>query len=181
MAEPYIGEIRAFGFIFNPRGWVKCDGQLLPISAYEALYSIVGTIYGGDGQSTFAVPNLQGRVPMHWGNGPGGFNTQVGEVQGAPSVTLQTSQMPAHTHAITGVDVPSGGVPERTAKPDATCFIGPSQNPNGAWNQTPTSVTAPFSSRAISTQGGSQPHENQQPYLVINFCMATEGIYPSRN
>src|SRR5262249_3659539 len=98
MAEPYIGEVRCFGFNFQPRGWAFCNGQLLQIAQFEALYALLGTIYGGDGVSTFGLPNLQGQIPMHWGNGPGGFNTTIGQVQGSPTVTLTTAQIPAHNH-----------------------------------------------------------------------------------
>jgi microcystin-dependent protein len=181
MANPYIGEIRCFGFNFAPVGWAFCNGQLLSIAQNEALFAIIGTTYGGDGQTTFGLPNLQGQIPMHWGNGPGGFNTSIGQVQGTTSVTLTTNQIPAHTHSVTAMEVPSGGVPERTAVPNSNTYFGPTQPPNAAYNLTPPSVTAAFSSKAIATQGGSQPHDNMQPYLVLNFCIALEGIFPSRN
>jgi microcystin-dependent protein len=181
MATPYIGEIRCFGFNFAPLGWAFCNGQLLDISQNAALYSIIGTTYGGDGVTTFGLPNLQGQIPMHWGNGPGGFNTSIGEVQGTPNVTLTTNQIPIHTHTVIGMEVPSGGGPERTAVAAGNTYLSDSQPPNGAWQLAPSSVTAAFSNKAISGQGGSQPHDNMQPYLVLNFCIALEGIFPSQN
>src|SRR6266852_3546104 len=165
MASPYVGEIRCFGFNFAPQGWAFCNGQLLSIADNTVLFSIIGTTYGGDGNTTFGLPNLQGQIPMHWGNGPSGFNTVVGQVQGTPSVTLLTAQIPIHTHTVTAMEVPSGGAPERTAIPANNSFLGPSQPPNGVYQKTPASVTAAFSNKAISIQGGSQPHDNMQPYL----------------
>src|SRR6266852_1559810 len=174
MASPYVGEIRCFGFNFAPQGWAFCNGQLLSIADNTVLFSIIGTTYGGDGNTTFGLPNLQGQIPMHWGNAPGGFNTIIGQVQGQSSVTLTTSQIPIHAHTVIAVTVPSGGVPERTAVPASNTFLSESQPPNGAYQKTPTSVTAAFSPKAISAQGGSQPHDNMQPYLVLNFCIALE-------
>jgi microcystin-dependent protein len=179
MASPYIGEIRCFGFNFAPVDWAFCNGQLLPISQFEALYAIIGTIYGGDGVTNFALPNLQGQIPMHWGNGPGGFNTQIGQVQGVTSVTLTTQQIPTHNHTITVAEVQSGGQPERIAQPNGNAWIAQSA-PDGMYNKTPT-VNAPFSGKTIGLQGGSQAHDNMQPYLVLNFCICLNGIFPSRN
>ena len=179
MASPYVGEIRCFGFNFAPQGWAFCNGQLVPISENDALFAILGTTYGGDGVVTFGLPNLQGRIPMHWGNGPGGFNTAIGEVQGAPTVTLTTNQISVHTHTIIAMGVPSGGIVERTATPDETTFLADS-TPDALWNKTPT-VNAPFSPNTIGPTGGSQPHENTQPFLVLNFCIALFGIFPTRN
>jgi microcystin-dependent protein len=181
MASPYIGEVRCFGFNFAPQGWALCNGQLLPIANFNALFAVIGTIYGGDGQTTFALPNLQGRVPMHWGNGPGGFTTSIGQVQGTEQYTLATSEMTAHNHTITAMQVPAGGIVERTNTPSATTYLSDSQNPNFAWNSAPPALDAPFSGKAITIQGSSQPHENRQPLLVINFCIALDGIFPSRN
>jgi microcystin-dependent protein len=180
MAEPYLGEIRCMGFNFQPQGWAFCNGQLLAIADNSALYSLLGTTYGGDGITTFGLPNLQGRVPMHWGSA-GGLTTVIGEVLGQTQVTLSTGEMPAHTHAVTAVAVPSGGAPERTAVPNNTTYLASSQPPNRVYLRTPTTVDATFSSNAISIQGGSQPHDNMQPYLVLNFCIALEGIFPPQN
>jgi microcystin-dependent protein len=180
MSEPYVGEIRCFGFQFAPVGWAFCNGQLVAIADNAALFSILGTTYGGDGVATFALPNLQGRIPMHWGNGPGGFNTTIGEVQGATTVTLTTGQIPTHTHTITVADLPAGGVVERVASPAGGSAYLSDSGPDALWNKTPT-VNAAFSSKAIGSVGGSQPHDNTQPYLVLNFCIALFGIFPSRN
>src|SRR5215472_7235224 len=180
MAQPYIGEIRCFGFNFAPFGWAFCNGQLLQIAQNDALFAILGTIYGGDGQTTFALPNLQGQIPMHWGNGPGGFNTSIGEVQGTTSVTLTTNQIPAHAHNIVSAQVPSGGANEHLASPNGNAYIGPS-NPDLCYTNQTTSLTADFSPKAIALNGGSQPHDNMQPYLVLNFCIALQGIFPARN
>src|SRR5690349_10755798 len=137
MGSPYIGEIRCFGFNFAPVGWAFCNGQLLSIAQNNALFAIIGTIYGGDGQTTFALPNLQGQSPMHWGNGPSGFNTVIGQVQGQADVTLTTAQMPAHSHTVTTETVASGGVVERTATPGPTNFFANS-DPDGLYNTSPT-------------------------------------------
>jgi microcystin-dependent protein len=179
MGSPYVGEIRCFGFSFAPAGWAFCNGQLMPISENEALFAIIGTTYGGDGQSTYGLPNLQGRVPMHAGNGPGGFNTTIGEVFGTTSVTLTVNQIPQHAHAVFAESVAPGGGAEHSASPTSSAFIG-SSNPDGIYKTTPT-IDAPFSGVAIGSAGGSQPHENMQPYLALNFCIALFGIFPSQN
>lgn len=178
MSSPYLGEIRCFGFNFAPQGWAFCNGQLLAISQNDALFAVIGTTYGGDGSTTFGLPNLQGKIPMHWGNGPGGFNTTLGEVQGSPTVTLSPSHMPTHTHVITSELVLPGGVNEHLATATVSAFIGPSA-PDMAYKTSPAIDTA-FSPLAISSSGGSQPHENMQPYLTINFCIALEGIFPTQ-
>jgi microcystin-dependent protein len=178
MAEPYVGEIRCFGFNFNPQGWALCNGQLLSIAENTALFTILGTTYGGDGISTFGLPNLQGRIPMHWGNGPSGFNTSIGQAQGVTDVTLTISETPAHTHALTAQEVASGGVVLRTPTPGPNTWIANS-NPDGVFNSAPT-LNAPFSPNAINAVGGSQPHTNMQPYLVLNFCIALDGLFPSQ-
>src|SRR5947207_1932311 len=110
MASPYVGEIRCFGFQFAPQGWAFCNGQLMAIADNTVLFSILGTTFGGDGETTFGLPNLQGRIPMHWGSGPGGFNTTLGENLGEPTVTLTATQIALHTHTITAANVPAGGV-----------------------------------------------------------------------
>jgi microcystin-dependent protein len=179
MAEPYVGEIRCFGFNFAPQGWAACNGQLMSIAQNAALFTVIGTTYGGDGSTTFGLPNLQGRVPMHWGNGPSGFNTVIGQTQGQTDVTLATTETPAHTHAVTAQEIGSGGVVLRTPQPNTNSWLA-SSNPDGVYNSSPTINTA-FASNTINVQGGSQPHTNMQPYLVLNFCMALEGIFPSQN
>jgi microcystin-dependent protein len=182
MSEPYIGEIRCFGFNFAPVNWAFCNGQLLSIAQNDALFSILGTTYGGDGVTTFALPNLQGRIPMHWGsNPPGRSSTQIGQVEGSTSVTLLVNQIPQHAHSIFGGDVTAGAVGENTAVPNAESYLSNSAPPNRVWKTDPTSFTAQFSPKAISPTGGSQPHENMQPYLALNFCIALFGIFPSRS
>jgi microcystin-dependent protein len=182
MSEPYIGEIRCFGFNFAPVGWAFCNGQLLSIAENQALFAILGTIYGGDGQTTFALPNLQGRIPMHWGsNPPGRSTTQIGEVEGSTTVTLTANQIPQHAHDVRSGDVKAGAQGENTAIPNAQSYLSNSALPNRVYKTDPTSFTAQFSPKAISPAGGSQPHENMQPYLAINFCIALQGIFPSQN
>ncbi len=178
MSSPFLGEIRAFGFSFAPRGWFFCDGQLLQISQYSALFSILGTYYGGNGSTTFALPNLQGRSPMHWGTGPGLTARTLGEVLGESSVTLIAGQMPAHAHSIVGATAATG-TSEATNTPASNTYLGPS-NP-GALYLNPISAPQPFSPKAMGFQGQSLPHDNMQPYQVLNYCIAWEGIFPSRN
>lgn len=182
MATPYVGEIRAFGFSFAPYQWAFCDGTNLPISQFEALYALIGNIYGGDGVSNFAVPNLQGRVPIHQApsastNPP--FVTTLGQLQGTENFTLTDQTMPAHTHTITAAQAPSGGVVEVSAAPTPNSYLSET-NVDGVWFNNPTSLNATAAGGAIGKTGGSQPHENMQPFLVINFCISLAGIYPSQ-
>ena len=179
MSQPFVAEIRAFGFQFAPSEWAYCNGQPMDISQNPTLYSIIGTIYGGDGVSTFNMPNLQGQVPMHWGTGISGQTTVIGQPQGVTLVMLTQGQTPQHTHTITVQEIPPGGTVERTPNPGPNTWISDSA-PDGLWNFTPT-INAAFAGNAISPVGGSQPHDNMQPYLAINFCISLFGIYPSRN
>jgi len=179
MSSPFIGEIRAFGFQFAPVNWAFCNGQLLPIAQFDALFALLGTIYGGDGTTTFGLPNLQGNVPMHWGNGPGGFNTTIGQTQGTTTHTLTVAETPAHTHTVTAMELSPGGVVERTPVPNSNAWLSDSA-PGGIWSSTPTLDTQ-LSGSTLAPAGGSQPHENMQPYLAINFCICLSGIFPSRN
>jgi microcystin-dependent protein len=165
MGQPYVGEIRIFAGNFAPSGWMFCDGQLVPISEYETLFQLIGTTYGGDGQSTFALPDLRGRIPIHFGNG-----FIIGETGGAEEVTLTTQQIPAHSHpllansqAATETTPSANAVP---ASPSALIYN----------NLTPLTTMAPA---AISAVGGSQPHENRPPYLVASFIISLYGIFPS--
>ena len=166
MAQPYIGEIRMFGGNFAPVGWMFCEGQLLPISENDALFTLIGTTYGGDGQSTFALPDLRGRLPVHQGNG-----SVIGEAGGVEQVTLTVGQIPIHTHpllASTGpgnINTPGGNV---TAESAAVKIYFADQ---------PTVAMGP---QAISPSGGSQPHSNFQPYLCINFIISLSGIFPQQ-
>jgi microcystin-dependent protein len=169
MSDPYLAEIKLISFNFPPKGWAFCNGQLLAINQNQALFSILGTMYGGNGQTTFALPNLQGRVPIHWGNGQGFYN--VGQAAGETAHTLTISEMPAHIHPAVAQSTPSN--------PGVTPV-------NSIWA---TTTTAAFASApnvmmnpaAVATTGGSQPHENMPPYLVLNFVIALVGIFPSRN
>lgn len=178
MSQPYIGEIRCFGFNFAPRDWAFCNGQLMPIAQNQALFAILGTIYGGDGQSTYALPNLKGRVPMHWGNGSSGLNTQIGEAMGQATVTLTTNEIPAHSHPIDAADINPQAT--RTAAPSASSYLSASKG-TFVYQKPPVTPNATFSPKAITPTGNSFPHENMQPYLALNFCISLSGIFPSRN
>jgi microcystin-dependent protein len=167
MSSPFIGEIRMFGGNFAPAGWAFCDGRLIPISENDALFNLIGTTYGGDGQTTFALPNLQSRVPVHVG--PGFALAQMG---GAEQVTLTTSQIPAHTHVPqgqsgNGSQGPGGGV---WAKSATNQNIYQTTAPNAAMN-----------AAAIAFSGGSQPHDNMIPFLCVNFILSLFGVFPSQN
>ncbi|HLX11021.1 MAG TPA: tail fiber protein [Thermoanaerobaculia bacterium] len=167
MSQPYVGEIRMFAGNFAPAGWMFCEGQLLPISEYETLFNLIGTTYGGDGQSTFALPDLRGRIPVHFGNG-----FTLAETGGVETVTLTVSQIPAHSHPYL-----------------ATTAIGNNANPAGrvvaalsaAGSEylAPAAGTLPMAAAAISSTGGSQPHDNFQPYLCIDFIISLFGVFPS--
>jgi microcystin-dependent protein len=166
MSEPFLSEIRIFSFNFAPRGWAFCNGQILPINQNQALFALLGTTYGGNGQTTFALPNLRGQVPIHMGNGH-----TLGEAAGNTSVTLNITQLPQHNHFLNGsrnaatLDSPTNNV-----------LGGLSTNAYGA-----PSALAPMATGTVSNVGGSQPHNNMMPYLVLNFCIALQGIFPSRN
>jgi microcystin-dependent protein len=167
MSQPYIGEIRLFGGSFNPAGWAKCNGQLVPISENDALFILLGTIYGGDGQETFALPNMQSRVPLHMGNG-----FTIGQTGGAESVTLTTNTMPSHTHDV---------------KCNANGSTNTADPANAIWNQSDVTqystgaVTGQMFSPNLDTAGGNQPHENLQPYLCVTFIISLFGIFPQAN
>lgn len=175
MADPFVAEIRMFGFNFAPKGWAFCNGQILPISQNTALFSLLGTTYGGDGKSTFALPNLQGSAPMHPGQGPGLSLYDLGEQGGTPFVTLIESEMPAHNHLFM-VSNQAGDIQE----PGNDKSLA---RPNGALPFVPGSPTPPLTQMAfqeISPVGGSQPHNNMAPYLTLNFCIALQGVFPPR-
>lgn len=168
--EPFIAQIMLFGGNFAPRGWAFCDGQLLPISSHSALFSLIGTTYGGDGRTTFALPDLRGRVPMHAGSGPGLTPRQIGQRVGHETVSLVETQMPSHSHALNVANVdadnsrPSGDMLGKSAIYTATA--------------TPT---ATLNAGSISPAGTGAAHENMQPTLCINYIIALEGIFPSRS
>jgi microcystin-dependent protein len=172
MADPFVAEIRIFGFNFAPKGWSLCQGQLLPISQNTALFSLLGTIYGGDGKSTFGLPNLAGTAPMFWGQGPGLSLYDLGEMSGTENVTLLQTEMPNHNHRVGVVSdlANSGGIPG-------------SQSYLAIANITTynTSANSVMSPNQLSITGGSLPHNNMQPYLTLNFCIALQGVFPPRS
>ena len=170
MSEPFLGEIRAFGFNFAPRGWASCNGQLLPINQNQALFALLGTIYGGNGQTTFALPDLRGRVPINQGQSSGASTYSLGQAIGVENVTLLVSQIPAHTHRL-------------NASPDNATTTDPGNNLLAVARSATyaSSGSAAMNPGAIAITGGSQPHENRQPYLTVNYCIALQGIFPSRN
>jgi microcystin-dependent protein len=171
MADPFVAEIRIFPFNFAPRGWAWCDGQLMPLSQNTALFSLLGTTYGGDGKSNFALPDLQGRAPMHPGQGPGLSLHDLGETGGSETVTLLESEIPNHSHALRGNNtlgdspVPGGNVLGRMAN---------------AYQQTTNANLVSMAPEALPPAGGDQPHNNLQPYLTFYFCIALQGVFPPR-
>ena|SRR5205085_3424021 len=171
MAQPYVGEIRMFAGNFAPAGWMFCDGTQLPISQNETLFQLIGTTYGGDGQSTFNLPDLRGRVPVHQGTDPGtGTNFTMGELAGVESVTLTTQQMPQHNHALMATTTAG-----TQANPGGN-LLANSQGPQPFLQEGPDGQ---LNNQAIQPAGGSQPHENMQPYLGINYIISLFGIFPS--
>jgi microcystin-dependent protein len=175
MSEPFIAEVRIFAGNFAPRGWAFCNGQLLPVSQNTALFSLIGTTYGGDGRSTMALPNLQGRFPMHPGRGPGLTARRLGERGGTETVTLTEAQVPQHNHRLRAsiddgdLQAPS---PNRSLARSAGGF---------AYQTSSTSDLVTMASQALGSSGGSQPHNNLQPFLVLTFIIALVGLYPSRS
>src|SRR3954466_14324371 len=167
MAEPFLSEIRIMSFGFPPKGWALCDGQLLPINQNQALFSLLGTTYGGDGRVNFGLPNLQGKVPIHVGQGH-----TLGEKGGEQAHTLSIGELPTHTHVLNGTSNNSVNTPANTA------VLGKSA-PQGVYGG-PSNLT-PMDPRSISNVGGSQAHLNMQPFLVLSFCIALQGIFPSPN
>jgi len=173
MADPFVAEIRIFPFNFAPRGWAFCDGQLLPLSQNTALFSLLGTTYGGDGKSNFALPDLQGRAPMHPGQGPGLSLHDLGETGGSETVTLLESEIPSHNHTLGAQNIALGGV----VSPAGNVLNRPASG-NLYDNGSPTVVA--MAAEGIAPAGGDQPHNNMQPYLTLNFCIALQGVFPPR-
>jgi microcystin-dependent protein len=172
MAQPYVGEIRMFAGNFPPAGWLFCDGQPLPISENEVLFQLIGTTYGGDGEETFNVPNLQSRVPMHMGTGPDGTTYQIGEMAGTEAETLTVQQIPSHTHPF----MASTASAEQSTPQNNVLAV----NPGAVKVLLQDVVSTQMSAQAISPAGGSQPHENTQPFLCINYIISLFGIFPSQ-
>lgn len=172
MSDPFVGEIRIFPFNFAPTGWAFCNGQLLPISQNTALFSLLGTFYGGDGKSTFALPGMEGNAPLFWGQGQGLSLYDLGQLSGSETVTLLESEMPAHTHSIRGIITPgtlgSGG---------PTTGLARSVGGNAYKIANADTFLAP---QALPPAGSSLPHNNMMPYLTLNFCIALQGIFPPR-
>jgi microcystin-dependent protein len=165
MAEPFLSEIRIMSFVFAPKGWALCNGQLLPINQNQALFSLLGTVFGGNGQTTFALPDLRARIPIHVGQGH-----TLGEKGGETSHTLSISELPTHTHQLSGSSIAGN-----TSNPTGNVLAGANNlytAASGLVSLAPTSVT---------NVGASQPHENMQPYLTLSFCIALQGIFPSAN
>ena len=180
MSEPFIGEIRMWGCNFAPRGWVFCTGGMMPISENTALFAVIGTNFGGDGRTTMGIPNLQGRVPMHWGNGPGIGVTDIGEWGGTETVTLIASEIPPHTHQLTGqAAATTVADPAAAYLGQGTVAVGPRKIPLRTYGEADTLES--MDPAAIGEVGQAVGHENRQPYQVVNFCMAIAGLFPSRN
>lgn len=167
MATPFLGEIKIISFNFAPRGWALCNGQFLPINQNQALFAILGTTFGGNGQTTFALPDFRGRAPLHVG---GGFN--LGQAGGQEFHTVTMSEMPAHNHAVSASNLA-----------DATNVVDPSGNypANSAVPPYRTTANTTFHPASVTSVGGSQPHENRQPFTVLNFIIALQGVFPSQN
>lgn len=172
MSEPFLAEVRLMGFNFAPRGWALCDGQILPINQNQSLYSLLGTTYGGDGRTSFALPDLRGRAPMHVGRSNGGEAHRLGQKSGEETHTLAANEMPNHDHVLSGTndgtnltDQPEGNLLARAA---GNVYANPG---------TPVQLRA----GTVANVGGGQAHDNMQPYLVVNFCIALQGLFPSRN
>lgn len=178
--DPFVGEIQAVPYNFAPRGWALCNGQLMPISQNTALFSLLGTMYGGDGKSTFALPNLQGCSPIFFGQGPGLSLYDQGETGGESAVTLLQSEMPAHTHTVGVVDAPGSQNSPAGAELGKARFGKAFDLQYGVADANGANGTT-LAAGALSAAGGSQPHNNLPPFLVVNFIIALQGIFPARS
>lgn len=171
-SQPYLGEVAIVAFNFAPQGWATCDGQLLPISENETLFNLIGTTYGGDGQSTFALPDLRGRVPIHQGQGPGLSNYFLAQTGGTETITLSINQIPIHEHTLSGQSalgsssIPTGGV-------------WASQSRLKVYSS--ASADTPMNAASVSNAGGSQPHDNKSPFLTLNYIISLFGVFPTQN
>lgn len=175
MTDPFVAEIRIFGFNFAPTGWAKCNGQLLPISQNTALFSLLGIMYGGDGESTFALPDLQGSAPIHAGQGPGLTERFQGEAAGSDSVNLLTAESPVHNH-----NVSVSPDPGEIATPGASTALARAQG-GQSYQTNATQNLVTMAPQTLSPHGGDLPHNNLMPYLTLNFCIALQGVFPPRS
>lgn len=174
MSQPFLGQIILFAFNFPPRRFARCDGQLLSIAQNNALFALLGTVYGGDGQTTFGLPDLRGRVPIGFGAGPSLTNYAIGQKSGVETVTLNSTNLPAHTHSL------NASTQVATSRVSNGRMLATDTSTNAEYYAPPGQVTA-MDPNAITATGGNAPHENRQPYLTANFCIALQGIFPSRN
>ncbi len=172
MSDPFVAEIRVMPYTFAPKGWARCDGQLMPISQNTALFALLGTYYGGNGVSNFALPDLRGDYAMGTGQGPGLSDRALGETVGVPEVTLQPQEMPSHSH-----NLMAGATPASTSPTAA--LMSPTVSGGGNVYRTP-GLAAPMAPASLGTAGGGQAHENRQPCLAVPFCIALQGIFPPR-
>jgi microcystin-dependent protein len=175
MSAPFVAEIRIFAGNFAPTGWAQCSGQLMPISQNTALFSLLGTFYGGDGKSTFALPNFEGSAPMNWGQGAGLTPRDLGEMAGEDTVTLITTEIPAHNHNVKVLALPA-----TKTTPDPAGGICLGRAPTNVYLNPPDNAGATMSPFITSISGGSLPHNNMQPYLVLMFIIALQGVFPAR-
>lgn len=178
MSQPFLGEIRAFGFAFAPKGWAMCNGQLLPINQNQALFSLLGTNYGGNGTTNFQLPDLRGRAALSFGQGPGLSNYVIGEPTGTETVTLLATQMPQHNHLWAANSAAADAIaPAGNFLAGAIDSAGTAQKTYGPAG----GATVPLATTMLTTVGNNAAHQNMQPYLVVNYCIALQGIFPSRN
>ncbi len=175
MSEPFLAEVRIVGFNFAPRGWAFCDGQILPINQNQSLYSLLGTTYGGDGRTSFALPDLRGRCPIHVGASNGTFHRE-GQKSGEETHTLSANEMPQHDHVLAAYSDTAD-----TADPDAARLARASASLGFPYSGTDTILNKQLASESVANVGGSQAHENMMPYIAVNFCIALLGLFPSRN
>jgi microcystin-dependent protein len=183
MTYPFVAEIRIFGFNFAPAGWAQCNGQILPISQNTALFSLLGTTYGGNGSSNFGLPNLMGAIPLHVGRnqpGPGLSIYDLGQTSGSQTVTLLQAEMPQHSHTLTATST-NGTVAASTGNQLARAFKGNIQSSAQGLMYSPSAPQTMMAMQSISPMGGSLPHNNMMPTLVLNYCIALQGVFPARN